>query len=75
VSELVLRNRGAGPFGLLNIVDDRCGAIFDDIEDVIPHAERAAFMAGYKSAAGFAMETLNAAPPIMEKGRKMSASG
>jgi hypothetical protein len=63
VSALVLRNRGAGPFGLLNLVDERCGGVFDNIDDVIPAAERNAFMARYKAAAGFAIETLNAAPP------------
>lgn len=68
ISELVLRNRGAGPFGLLNLVDERCGGTFDDIDEVIPPQERAAFMAGYKSAAGFAMDKLNAAPPIIAPG-------
>ena len=29
ISQLVLRNRGAGPFGLLNLVDERCGGTFD----------------------------------------------
>jgi hypothetical protein len=29
VSALVLRNRGAGPFGLLGLVDERCGGVFD----------------------------------------------
>ena len=62
VSQLVLRNRGAGPFGLLNLVDQRCGGAFEDIDAVVPAAERAAYMAGYKSAAGFAIEHLNAAP-------------
>ena len=65
VSKLILRNRGAGPFGLLNLVDERCGGVFDDIDAVIPPAERAAFMADYKAAAGFAMEALNRAPPII----------
>ena len=64
ISQLILRNRGAGPFGLLNLVDQRCGGTFDNIDDVIPPAERAAFMAGYKQAAGFAIEKLNAAPAI-----------
>jgi 2-polyprenyl-6-methoxyphenol hydroxylase-like FAD-dependent oxidoreductase len=32
VSALVLRNRGAGPFGLLGLVDERCGGVFDDID-------------------------------------------
>jgi hypothetical protein len=52
VSELVLRNRNAGPFGLLDIVDDALRRVFDDIDDVIPPAERAAFIADYKAAAG-----------------------
>ena len=47
ISQLILRNRGAGPFGLLNMVDERCGGTFDNIDDVIPAAERTAFMAGY----------------------------
>lgn len=67
ISQLILRNRGAGPFGLLNMVDERCGGTFDDIDDVIPPQERAEFMAGYKAAAGFAIEKLNTAPPTIEK--------
>lgn len=62
ISEVVLRNRGAGPFGLLKVVDARCGGVFDDIDSVMPAAERADFLAGYKRAAGYAIETLNAAP-------------
>ena len=68
VSQIVLRNRGAGPFGLLNLIDERCGGTFDDIDDVIAPEERAAFMAGYKAAAGFAVEKLNAAPPTIPAG-------
>ena len=68
VSELVLRNRSAGPFGLLNIVNERCGGVFDDIETVIPQQERNEFMAKYKAAAGFAIETLNKAPPTIAPG-------
>ena len=63
VNELVLRNRGAGPVAILGVVDERCGGVFDDIDDVIPPAEVDEFMARYKAAAGFAIETLNAAPP------------
>jgi 2-polyprenyl-6-methoxyphenol hydroxylase-like FAD-dependent oxidoreductase len=72
ISALVLRNRGAGPFGLLGLVDERCGGVFDDIEKVIPAAEREAYMARYKAAAGFAMHTLNAAPPIIAPGARAS---
>ena len=74
VSEVVLRNRGAGPFGLLNIVNDRCGGVFDDIDEVIPAAEREEFMARYKSAAGFARDTLNAAPPTIAPDARISVS-
>ncbi len=72
VSELVLRNRGAGPFGLLNLLDERCGGVFDDIDDVIPAEERAEFMGRYKAAAGFAIETLNAADMTIPAGARLN---
>ena len=72
VSELVLRNRGAGPFGLLNLLDERCGGVFEDIEEVIPAEERREFMARYKAAAGFAIEQLNAAPPTIAPGARVA---
>ncbi|MDD9918100.1 MAG: flavin-dependent oxidoreductase [Rhodospirillaceae bacterium] len=71
VSAVVLRNRGDGPFGLLTLVEERCGGRFEKIDDVIPAFERAAYMAGYKTAAGFAMETLNAAPPTIAPGARV----
>ena len=73
ISQLILRNRGAGPFGLLNIVDERCGGTFDNIDDVIPPEERAEFMAGYKAAAGFAIEKLNTAPRTIPSGARARA--
>ncbi|MBL8569345.1 MAG: flavin-dependent oxidoreductase [Phreatobacter sp.] len=73
ISQLVLRNRGAGPFGLLNLVDERCGGVFEAIDDVIPAEERAGFMAGYKAAAGFAIGQLNAAPPTIPAGARVPA--
>ena len=74
ISQLILRNRGAGPFGLLNMVDERCGGTFDNIDDVIAPEERAAFMAGYKAAAGFAIEKLNAAPPTIPRGARIRSA-
>ena len=71
ISALVLRNRGAGPFAILGLVDERCGGVFDNIDDVIPKAERDEFMARYKQAAGFAIEALNAAPPIIAPGARV----
>lgn len=73
ISQVILRNRGAGPFGLLNMVDERCGGTFTNIDDVIPPAERDAFMAGYKKAAGFAVEQLNSAPRTIAEGAKVQA--
>ena len=74
VSEVVLRNRGAGPFGLLNLVNERCGGEFDNIETVVPRDEREEFMACYKAAAGFARDTLNAAPPTIAPGLMVAPS-
>jgi len=74
ISEVVLRNRQAGPFGLLQMVDERCGSVFEDINSVIPHPEMQAFMAGYKQAAGFAVETLNQAPATLPPGARLAAT-
>ncbi len=68
LSALVLRNRGDGPVGILGVVDERCGGVFDDIDDVIPRAEVEDFMARYKTAAGFAIDDLNQAPPTIAAG-------
>lgn len=70
VSELVLRNRSAGPFGLLDILNDRCGGVFENIETVIPLEERNEFMSTYKTAAGFAIEALNEAPATIAPNAK-----
>ena len=74
VSEIVFYNRGAGPVGLPNLVNDRCGGIFEDIKDVIPMGERAAFMERYQSAASFARDTLNAAPPTIAASARVALS-
>jgi 2-polyprenyl-6-methoxyphenol hydroxylase-like FAD-dependent oxidoreductase len=71
VGQLALRNRGAGPFGLLKMVSDRCGGEFDNIDDVIPADERDQFMQAYKAAAGFARDTLNNAPRTVPKGARV----
>ena len=70
ISTVVLRNRGAGPFGILNIVDERCGSVFDDINEVMSKEEMESFMAGYKQAAGYAIDSLNSAPPTISTDSK-----
>lgn len=74
VSALILRNRGAGPFALLNLIDDRCGGEFDNIDDVVTPQEREDLMSVYKKAAGFAIQTLNAAPPTIPPGARVAES-
>lgn len=73
ISAVVLRNRGAGPFAILNLVDERCGGIFDDINDVVPSKEMDDLMSDYKQAAGYAMESINSAPPIIPGGARVNA--
>lgn len=73
IGQVAMRNRSAGPFGLLDMVDARCGGHFDSIDAIIPAEERAAFMLAYQQAAGFAKEQLNAAPSIISPGSKVLA--
>ena len=68
MGKVAMRNRGAGPFGLLQLVEERCGGRFDNIDDVIPADRRAAFMLAYQQAAGFAKDKLNAAPRTIPEG-------
>jgi 2-polyprenyl-6-methoxyphenol hydroxylase-like FAD-dependent oxidoreductase len=72
ISQLVLRNRGSGPFELLKLLDDRCAGVFENIDDVIPRSEREEFMQGYKTAAGFAADKLNASSDTIPLGAKIS---
>lgn len=58
-------NRGSGPDAVMQWVEDRCGGQFDDINDVIPHADLAAHSDKYKSLAGFSIDALNAQPPLI----------
>lgn len=71
MSALVLRNRGHGPVAILAEVEERCGGKFDHIDDVLPPAEAEAFMARYKTAAGFAIEALNTSQRTIPEGAKV----
>ncbi|MDP3195267.1 flavin-dependent oxidoreductase [Tabrizicola sp.] len=65
-AEGILRaNRGKGPDAVMQMVEDRCGGVFADIETVIPRAELAAHAEHYKKLSGFSIDTLNAQPPII----------
>ena len=58
-------NRGDGPDKILDIVADRAPDGFDNIETVMPLAERQAFADGYKKVAGMDMAALNARGPLI----------
>ncbi len=53
-------------------MEERCGDGLDHIHAVTPKAERDDFKARYKQAAGFAMEALNGAAPILAMGARVS---
>ncbi len=65
---VILANRQSGPDKIMQIVEDRCGGVFDNIEDVISNDELSAHAASYKSVAGFGIQTLNASPPTIDVG-------
>jgi 2-polyprenyl-6-methoxyphenol hydroxylase-like FAD-dependent oxidoreductase len=64
VNELVVRNRGEGPLGVLFDIEDKV-AQGVDVAEAIDEDAVAAFMARYKEAAGTARDALNTAAPII----------
>lgn len=70
-TKVVLTNRSAGPDAILDVIEERCGGQFDRIEDVISRAELADHANRYKAIAGFAVDTLNAAPAIIPAGARV----
>ncbi|MEQ8206602.1 MAG: FAD-dependent monooxygenase, partial [Woeseia sp.] len=66
---VILANRGSGPDKIMQIVEDRCGGVFEHIQDVITNEELTAHAAAYKSIAGFGIEALNASPPTIDTSR------
>ena len=68
-TRVTLANRSAGPLGVLQTVEDRCGGVFARIEDVMSHAELAEQADGYKRIAGFDIEALNARPALIDAAR------
>lgn len=62
---VVLANRGNGPDQVMQVVEDRCGGIFEDVEDILSPSEMAEMAAAYKNIAGFDVDILNNAPSIV----------
>lgn len=71
--KIILTNRVAGPDKILDIVEERCGGQFDDINDVIPHEEMAEHAANYKRIAGYGIKETNEKPQTISEGTKFSA--
>ena len=63
-SELLELTRAEGPDAVMQRVEERAPDGFDDLEKVLPLAEREAIAARYKLAAGFDMQTLNSKPSL-----------
>ena len=66
VNELVVRNRGEGPIGILLDIEKRVAQGWD-IEKAVSESEVAQFMAAYKEAAGTGRDALNASDQIVGK--------
>jgi len=66
---VILANRGSGPDKIMQIVEDRCGGVFERIEDVITNDELTTHAAAYKAVAGFGIEALNASPATIDVNR------
>jgi 5-methylphenazine-1-carboxylate 1-monooxygenase len=63
-TQLTLSNRSMGPERVMQLAYERAPGGFDDIELVVPYAERAAIADRYKSAAGFVPAQLNRRPSL-----------
>ncbi|MCG5212136.1 flavin-dependent oxidoreductase [Streptosporangium sp. KLBMP 9127] len=59
LTALQLANRQLGPEIVMKLAHERAPGGFTDIDQVIPHAERAAIAASYKRTAGFDPKVLN----------------
>ena len=70
-ARMVLQNRGRGPDWVMQLVEDRCGGVFDDLYDVVSHRELADHAARYKGVAGLSVDQLNAAPAIIPPERRL----
>jgi len=52
-------NRGGGPEGVIDAVEERAPDGFNNIDDVLPFEQRKAIVRGYAGAAGFAQSQVN----------------
>jgi 2-polyprenyl-6-methoxyphenol hydroxylase-like FAD-dependent oxidoreductase len=60
-AQIVLSNRKGGPERVIDLVEARAPAGFNNIADIASHAEREAMVRGYAAMAGYAQEQVNEA--------------
>lgn len=65
-SRIVLANRGNGPDAVMQTVEERCGGVFENIDDILSPQERADVAASYKRLAGFDVTALNERGPTVD---------
>jgi len=63
-TKLLELTRAEGPDAILKVVEERAPDGFADLDQVVSPAEREAFAARYKNAAGFDRDTLNSKPSL-----------
>ena len=68
---VVLANRGNGPDQVMQVVEERTGGDFENIDDVLSLTERLEMAKAYKRIAGFDVDILNDAPSIITKGMRV----
>ena len=64
-AKITLANRSSGPDALLQVVEDRCGGTFNNIQEIISQSELKNHSEKYKSVAGLNIERLNKTDSIL----------
>lgn len=65
-TRIVLANRSNGPDQVMELVEQRCGGVFDDVRDILTEDELQETARAYKRLVGLDIDVLNARPSILE---------
>lgn len=74
-SRIVMANRGNGPDQIMQVVEDKCQGMFDDVTEVMSTEELRDHAARYKALAGFDLATLNTRPPLISATDRVRGDG
>ena len=64
-NQIILANRKSGPDAILQIVEDRCEGIFENLHDVISHEELSNHSTKFKSLIGLSIDKFNEQTSIL----------